>query len=141
MNDALIVRGFKCLGDLFCDRQRLIDRNRTARDAVGKRLAFDQFHHERWRVSRVFNVEDGGDAWMIECRKDLRFALKPREAIRIVRQRGWEDFDRDVATELCIARTIHLAHTAGADGGEDLVRPEASTGTEGQVGCLELGEL
>jgi hypothetical protein len=130
MNDALLMRGFKCLGDLSCDRQRLIDRNRTARDAAGKRLAFDQFHYECWRVSCVFNVEDGGDVWMIERREDLRFALKPREAIRIVRQRGREDFDGDVATELRIARAIDLAHPAGADGGEDLVRSKSSSGTE-----------
>jgi hypothetical protein len=141
MNDALLVRAFKCLGDLFCDRQRLINRNRTARDAVGKRLAFDQFHHECWRVSCVFNVEDGGDVWMIERREDLRFALKPREAIRIVRQRGREDFDGDVATELCIARTIHLAHAASPDGGKDLVRSEAGTGSKSHLAVSESREL
>jgi hypothetical protein len=44
-----------------------------------------------------------------------------------------QNFQRDIAIEARIARAIDLAHAAGADGGQDLVRPEASTGTEGHV--------
>jgi hypothetical protein len=49
-------------------------------------------------------------------------ALEPREAIRIGREEIGQDFDRDVAMELRIAGAIHLAHTTGTDGGNDLVR-------------------
>ena len=49
MNDALLVRGFERLGDLPRDRERLVERERPARDAVGERLALDQLHHERVR--------------------------------------------------------------------------------------------
>ena len=41
--------------------------------------------------------------------------------------------DRDVAIEPRVARPIHFTHAAGAEGGEDLVRAEASAGGEGQT--------
>jgi hypothetical protein len=34
MNDALLVRGFECLGDLHGNRQRFIERDRAARHAL-----------------------------------------------------------------------------------------------------------
>ena len=47
MDDALLVRRFERLGDLPRDRQRLVERNRPARDAVGERRPFDQLQDER----------------------------------------------------------------------------------------------
>ena len=47
MDDALLVRGFERLGDLPRDRQRLVERNRPPRDAVGERRSLDELHHER----------------------------------------------------------------------------------------------
>jgi len=40
------------------------------------------------------------------------------------------DFDGDVAVEARIARAIHLAHAARADGREDLVRTQVSSGSQ-----------
>ena len=47
MNDSLFVRGFERFGDLLRDRQRLVDRDRPARNALRHVLALDEFHHER----------------------------------------------------------------------------------------------
>ena len=47
MDDPLFVRGFERLGDLLRDRQRLVERDRPARDPLREIVAFDQFHHER----------------------------------------------------------------------------------------------
>ena len=47
MDDPLLVRRFERLGDLLRDRQRLIDRDRSARNALRQVVAFDQLHHER----------------------------------------------------------------------------------------------
>ena len=41
-----------------------------------------------------------------------------------------QDLDRDESVEARIARAIHLAHPAGSDGVENLVRPEAHTSCE-----------
>ena len=57
-------------------------------------------------------------------------------------ERSRQNLDRDVALELRVARAIDLAHAAGAEGGEDLVGPETSTGTEGhEVGRRIVSQL
>ena len=70
---------------------------------------------------------------MIERGQHLRLTMKSRQAFRIGRKEFRQDLQRDVATEPRITCAIHLAHSAGADGGEDLVRFEACTGTEAHV--------
>ena len=39
-------------------------------------------------------------------------------------KRCWRDLDGDVAPQARIVGAIHFAHSAGADGREDFVRPE-----------------
>jgi hypothetical protein len=39
MDDALLVRGFERLRNLLRDRQRLLDRDRAARNALGQIVA------------------------------------------------------------------------------------------------------
>jgi len=114
--------------------QRLVDRNRPARDAIGQRLAVHEFHHDRRYVRTAFgghilDVIDRGDARMIERGEHLRLAREAREPIGIARQRRRKHLDCDIATELAVAGAINLAHAAGAEGGHDLVRSEASAGT------------
>ena len=41
------------------------------------------------------------------------------------------DLDGDVASELRVARAVHLAHAAGSEQSGDLVRAEAGTWREG----------
>ena len=73
---------------------------------------------------------------MIERREDVCFALEARHALGIQREGIGQDLDRDVATQSGVSGAIHLAHAAGANGGEDLIRPEASAQGEGQTGVL-----
>ena len=47
MDDAGLVRGFEGVGHLFRDRQRLVDWDGAARDALAEVLTLDEFHHER----------------------------------------------------------------------------------------------
>ena len=47
MDDPLLVRRRQRLGDLLRDWQRLVERNRSARDAVSEVFALDELHHER----------------------------------------------------------------------------------------------
>ena len=65
--------------------------------------------------------------WFSEARV-LRFALEPREPIGVGGERLGQDLDRDVAIQLRVARAIDLAHAAGAEGRQDLVRAEAGAG-------------
>ena len=61
---------------------------------------------------------------MVERREHLRLALESREAFAIAGERVGQDLDRDLASELGVARAIHLAHPAGAERRNDLVRTE-----------------
>ena len=52
---------------------------------------------------------------------------------RVCHEHVGQDLDGDVAIEPRVPRLIDLAHAAGAEGGDDLVRAEASAGNEGQT--------
>src|SRR5215471_5603598 len=61
--------GFERIGDLFRDRQRLVDRDRAARDPLRQVLAFDEFRDEGRDVRRLLETVDRPDVRMIEGRK------------------------------------------------------------------------
>src|ERR1019366_1673591 len=69
-------------------------------------------------------VVDGQDVGMVEHPGRSRFLLEPPQRLDIPGEIAREDFDRDVAAEAGILRSVHLAHSARADGREDLVRTE-----------------
>ena len=58
-------------------------------------------------------------------------ALESLKPLRIRGKHVGQELQRDIAPELGVPRPVHLAHAAGADGGEDLVRAEVSAGGEG----------
>jgi len=88
----------------------------------------NELHHESTNAAGFFNAVDMRDVRMIERRERLRFAREPHQPIRIVRKRVREDFERDLAIELGIARPIHLPHPAFADRGRDRVDGETRAG-------------
>jgi hypothetical protein len=49
------------------------------------------------------------------------FTLKPAEALLISYEQLGQDFQRDVALQLRVARSVHLAHAAGTDELDDSV--------------------
>jgi len=66
MDDALLVRGLECLGDLPGDGQGLVDRNRAACDALSQILALDELHHERGDPPALFVPVDRRDVRMVQ---------------------------------------------------------------------------
>jgi hypothetical protein len=130
------VRGFQRFGDLAHDRQRFVNVNRPARDAIGQRLADDQFEDERMIVIAVLETINRRYVWVVERRQHLCRAIEACEPIRIERKRVRDDLQRDVATQFHIACAINLAHAPGAERREDLVWAEAGAGVEGQTSGL-----
>ena len=128
MDDPLLVRFRERLGDLTRDHDRLVDGDRSALDSIGERPAFDELEHQELRRTRSVEAVDRRDVRMIQCCEYLRLALEARDAIGILRDTVRQDLQRDVATELRIARAIHLAHPAGAERRDDFVGTEASSG-------------
>ena len=66
MDDAVLVRRFESLRDLFRDRQCLVERNRAARNPMREVLALDELHHQRTHTSALFQAVDMGDVRVIQ---------------------------------------------------------------------------
>ncbi len=122
VNDAGVVRRFERLADLPRHRQRFFNGKRSLGDPVGQRGSLDNLQHQRLRAAAVFETVDAADVGMTERGQHLRFALETGEPLGIVRERFWQDLQRDVTTELRIPRAIHLAHATLANRGQDFVR-------------------
>ncbi len=133
MDDPLLVRRFERFGNLPRDGQRFVERDRAERDALRQIVAVDQLHHDGTHTATLFEAVDVRDVRVIDGRQRLRFAREPREPVGIAGERVGQDLQRDVAIELRIARTEHLAHPACADAGDDFVDAEARAGSEGQT--------
>ena len=82
MNDPLLVCGLERVRDLLRDRQRLVERNRAACDALRQVVALDEFHHERGDAPAFFEAVDAGNVRMIQRGEDFGFTLKTRERDR-----------------------------------------------------------
>jgi len=67
---------------------------------------------------------------VVQLREQLGFTLESGESFSIPREFFGKHFDGDVAAELRVARPVHLAHPAGPDGLDDLVRAELGAGIE-----------
>ena len=53
---------------------------------------------------------------MIQCSGRARFDLESMQALWIGRDDEGKDFDRDIAVQARVARAIHFAHAARAEG-------------------------
>ena len=130
MDDPLLVRRLERLRNLFRDRERLIDRDRTAHNPLREILAVDELHHESRDAVELFEPVDASDVRMVHRREHFRFALKPREPIEVGGEQGRQNLDRDLAFQLGVGGPIHLPHPAFADLFGDFVDAETSSGSE-----------
>jgi hypothetical protein len=135
---AMLVRVIEGIGDLLREGERLLRRHGARRDPVGQRLPLDQLHHERPRargpgVERgyLFETVQRGDVRVSQAGENLGFALEPRPAFRVCRQLIGQDLERHIPFEAAVASAIHLAHSARAKGGGDLVGAEPSARGQG----------
>ncbi len=135
MDDALRVRRFERFGNLPRDRQRLVERNRTAVDAIGERWSLDHLEHERRRMIGRLEPVDGRNIGMVERRQKIRFACEARQALRIAGEERRQNLERDVSRQLSVAGAIDFPHAAGADERDDLVGAEASAGRQAHAGA------
>ena len=96
-------------------------------------VAIDEFENEELRAVRLFEAVDRGDMGMIERGEHLRLPLEPGDALGVWSAAIRQDLDRDVATELRVARAIDFAHPARAERRDDLVGAKANTSGEGRA--------
>jgi hypothetical protein len=131
MDDALGVRRLERVGDLVGDAERLLERHRALRDAIGERRSLDEFHDQGRRAPGSFQAENVRDVGIVEGGEDFGLALESREPLRVAGHRRRQYLDRDLPLEARVGGAIDLAHAAFAEQTENLVGPETLTGGEG----------
>jgi len=124
VDDAAFVRRLERARDLLRGGQGVAERQRSATDAAGEPLAFDEFEHERLNAGGVLDPVDGADVGMIERREQPRLACESGDSFRIADKQLWQYLDRDIARELRVARLVDLTHPSGAERRQDFVRTE-----------------
>jgi hypothetical protein len=124
VDDVLLMRRFERVRDLLRDRQRLVDRDRAARDSRRQVVALDQFHDQGGEVWGLLEAVDRPDVRMVEGRERFGFTLKARKAIRIAGHRCRQHLDRRRPLQIAVDRAIDLAHSAFAELGDDGIRPD-----------------
>ena len=77
------MRRFERLGNLPRDQKCVVNRDRSLRNSVGERVAFDQFQNQRPETISLLESVDGGDVRMIDRGEQPRLPLEPREPFRI----------------------------------------------------------
>ncbi len=141
MDDPLVVRLRQGVRDLLRDRERVVDRDPAALQALGEVFPFDEFQDQEQRVARVLEPVDRRDVRVIEGGQHLRFPLETGEPVRVLRNGGREHFDGHLAPELRVVRAVDLAHAAGADGFGEAVLAQDGAGFDlhGAGHCSEDG--
>ena len=104
---------------------RLAPRQRARLQPCAQRVSLEQLHHRDGHVVDDRQLVDRDDARVRQRGDRARLGLEPPPHLGIGRDVRRHHLDGDVAIEPRVARAIHLAHAAGADGFEDLVLREA----------------
>jgi hypothetical protein len=131
--DPRAMRLVERVRDLHPVAQRLVERERAPREAIGKRLAFEVLHHEERRALLLADVVERADMRVIEVRDRARFVLEAFTELQVSRDVRGQYLDRDGALQASVARFVDFAHAAGPERGLDLVRAEAPTGFQWHV--------
>ena len=95
-----------------------------------QRRPLDQLHHQRNRPAYLLYPEDLRDIRMVQGSEHFGFALEPGEPVRVGRERSRQDFDGNVALEICVSGAIHLTHAAHAEQDNDFIRAEVRAGRQ-----------
>ena len=133
MDDAAAVRRREPAGDLHRVVERGPQRQRRRADARAERVPLEQFDGGVRRAVVRADVVDRDDVGMRECGNGPGLTVEPLAELRIHPAARRQDLDRDLPVQARVARTVHLAHSAGADGRQNLVRAEACSGVERQA--------
>ena len=125
VDDALLVRCLEAFRDLQEERDRLVDRDRAASDAIGQRLAVDQLHDQEARGLLGLEPVQGGDVGVVERGQHPRLTLEPGEPLGVLCHRLRQHLDRNLAVESGVPGSVHHTHAARAEDGDDLVLTQA----------------
>lgn len=130
-DNALLVGGREAVGDLQGVIDRLSRGERSGAQPRAQRLALEQLHDGVHRRAMPPEVMDGENVGMREGGHDLGLTLEASEGGGILGEMRREHLNGDVAAELRVTGAVDLAHPAGAERADDLVRTERDSRSEG----------
>ena len=99
MDDPLLVRGRKPLRDRDGIGDRLAHRNAARLQSLAQRLSLEQLRDDERRIPVDANVVDGEDVRMVQSGGGAGFLLEAMKTIGVGREGGWQNLDRDVASQ------------------------------------------
>ena len=102
----------------------------AAGEAPGERLALEQFHDEEGKTLVLADVEQGADVRVGEARHRPGLPLETLALEGVRRDQRVHELDGHLAVEPGVARTVDLAHPAGAERADDLVGAHPRPGGE-----------
>ena len=121
MDNAPGVRSGERTCKLDGNVQSVGDRQRSVRQALSQRVAFDELGDDEGHVVEHAEVVDHQDGGMVERGDGARLGVEPPQAIRVVGDRQRRQLQRDGTLEPGVVCPVHLAHAAGADARVDAI--------------------
>ena len=95
MNDALCMRGLKCVSDLGCEPQQAFGVERFPTDSMAQRDAVEKFHRHKGAPLFLADIVQGANIRVIERRRRLRFTAKTGKRLRIGSYFGGKKLESD----------------------------------------------
>ena len=124
MNHSLFVSGFESFEDLIRDRNRFIERNRSAPDVFSQRFSRDKLHDQELPTGGFLDAVNGCDVGMIQRCQNARFALETFCSFGVMGERIRKQLDRNTTAQPGVGCLIHLAHAACSQVAGDFVMCE-----------------
>ena len=124
MNDAAVVCRREATANLHRVVQRGRERQRRSPQVWSERVAFEELDGDVRDPVAIADVVNREDVGVRQGGDGAGLAIEPLAHRRVGERAGRHCFDRNVAAQTRVARAIHLAHSAAADGLDDLVGTE-----------------
>ena len=133
VDNPFFVGDVEGLGDLPRDAQRVTNGKpralrlltRDIREGVGKRLPVHELENQEPDAFGFLEAIDRADVRMIQRGEHPRLPLEAREPLGVARECVRQEFDRDIALELRVARAVHLTHAARTEQGLHLIHTKS----------------
>ena len=121
MNDSFQMGHIESVGELNSHVQSGFDVQGSSRNSVPQCHAIQKFHHNERLAVLLADLVNGADVGMVQRGSCLRFALKPGEGLRILRNFIGQKFERDKTAKLDVFGFVDDAHSAATELLDDAV--------------------
>ena len=114
MNNAARVSGIQGVRNFDGEGQKGLRRQRVPRDHVLQGHAIQVLHDDECLAILLSDFIDRADVWMIQSGSGLRFALKPSQRQRILRELFGQELQRDEAVKRGVFSLVDHTHPTAA---------------------------